>query len=330
MSGGGVALGIVILTGTFGYWLISDTGVSLFTCLFMTVITITTIGYSEVIDFSGNNAGRLFTIIIAFSGIGVLTYTLSYIAAFIIEGEILKTYRKKRITKMICKMSDHYLVCGVGEIGLYIADELTATKRNFVLVDMQDMNAVLPERYKELPFIQGDAADESILLKAGVKCAKGVFAVTGDDNCNLVITVAAKQVNPGVRVATKIHHINNIEKTKRVGADAVVSPTSIGALRLTSEMVRPTVVSFLDVMLRDSQANLRVEEVGVPSSYSGKPISALNLHQYRDALLVALRDKENWVFNPRQDSILHEGSTLIFMITPEVLKALKKHLSIGT
>lgn len=173
------------------------------------------------------------------------------------------------------------------------------------------------ESFKNAVFIEGDVTDNVTLLKAGIKQAKGLFLVTGDDNKNLVVTLTAKQLNPDIRVVARCNEIKNSEKMYRAGADAVVSPGYIGGLRMASEMIRPTVVSFLDIMLRDREKNLRVEEVLVPDPFVGKAMSALNLRRYSNTLLLAIKTIEDWIYNPPDNYIIKPESTLVVMTTPE-------------
>jgi len=219
--------------------------------------------------------------------------------------------------KIAGKSRDHYIVCGVGSVGFYIANELYATKRPYVIVDVNKEN--IEKSLESLPdevFIEGDATDSNTLLKAGVERARGLFAVTRDDNQNLVVSLTAKQLNPKLKVVARCNDMRNSEKMKKAGADAVVSPTSIGGLRMASEMVRPTVVSFLDTMLRDRERNLRVEELPVPGSFTGKSLSALNLKRHTNALLLAVKTREDWIYNPSENYVIAPESTLVFMTTP--------------
>lgn len=323
-----ILLLIVITIGTFGYWLISDRQSPLIDCVYMTFITVSTIGYGEIINLSGNAAGRIFTIFIAFLGIGISAYLLSNFTAFIVEGELKETFWRKKMEKRVNTFKNHYIVCGIEGVGLYVVKELFETKRLQVIVDVdkEKIEKIL-EAFPEIAFIVGDATDDNILLKTGIKNAGGLFAVTGDDNNNLVISLTAKQLNPDARVVARCSQVNHIEKLKKAGADAVVSPTFIGGLRMASEMVRPAVVSFLDVMLRDKEKNLRIEEVVVPSSFSGKPIAALNLKKNRDLLLLAVKAREEWIYNPPDDYILSAHSVLIFLGAPEERQKLEKMLS---
>lgn len=319
---------LIIATGTTGYYFLSAKQPSVTDSFFMTIITITTIGFGEVIEYSNHTAGRLFTVFIAFSGIGAFTYIVSNITAFTIGGEILKTFKTKRMMKMIQKLSSHYIICGSGDIGLQIASELIETKRPFLLLDKTEPAQLQDSTDKQtFIFLKGDATDEGTLCEAGIKNAAGVFAVTGDDNYNLVITLTAKQINPSVRVVAKAKDAKHSQKLKQVGADAVISPNLIGGLRMASEMFRPTVVSFLDTMLRDKDKNLRVEEITPSRRYKGKALSELKLGEYRDVLLLALKRNDAWIFNPEGQERLAEGDTLIVMISADARNELNTLLT---
>jgi len=284
----------------------------------MTFITIATIGYSEIVDMSHNPAGRIFTVFVAISGIGVATYILTNLTAFMVEGEMTETFRRRKMEKSIKKLKRHYIVCGIEGVGFHILNELSETKRPHVIVDIDRgrIDKAL-ELFQEELFIEGDATDSDALIAAGVKEASGLFAVTGDDNQNLVISLTAKQLNPQVRVVARCRDLKNVEKMKKAGADAVVSPTFIGGLRMASEMVRSTAVSFLDTMLRDKEKNLRVEEMTVSESLAGKPVSALNLSDYPNILLLAVKTEGGWTYNPPADHVMKLWDTLIFMTTPD-------------
>jgi len=324
----GFFLFIVIVTGTWGYWLIGEKQYSLVDCLYMTVITISTIGFTEVVDLSGNAAGRIFTMLLAFSGAGILAYTLSNFTAFIVEGDLKEAFRRRKMEKVVSKYKNHFIVCGAGKVGFYIAQELFATKRRQVLIDT-DQNKIeeVMGTFSDLPYFIGDATDNNILLKAGIKEAQGVFAATGDDNHNLVISLTARQLNPRVRVVARCRELGNSEKMKRAGADAVVSATFIGGLRMASEMVRPEVVSFLDIMLRDKEKNLRIEEIRASASLTGKRVSDLGLKKFHQTLLLAIRTAKGWVYNPPDDYTLMPDSTLIFLGSPEDREKLEKMLT---
>jgi voltage-gated potassium channel len=314
----GAILVAIIVIGTVGYWFIGGRQYSFVDTLYMTVITITTIGFAEIINLSGNVGGRIFTIFIAISGVGTMAYIVTNITALIVEGQLTESFRRRKMEKIAGNSKDHYIICGLGSVGSYIANELHDTKRPHVIVDSNKENIVKRlESLQDEVFIEGDATDSNVLLKAGVEKAAGLFAVTGDDNQNLVVSLTAKQLNPRLKVVVRCHDVRNSAKMKKAGADAVVSPAAIGGLRMASEMLRPTVVSFLDTMLRDRERNLRVEELAVPESFVGQPISALNLKRCSHTLLLAIRTKGDWVYNPSESHIVDQDNTLVFMTTPE-------------
>ncbi len=313
-----LSLIILIIIATIGYWFISGKESSLFDAFYMTFITISTIGYGEIIDLNSNPAGRAFTVIIALAGIGILTYILTNLTAIIVEGQLTESIRRRRMEIKAHKQKGHYIICGIGGVGIHILRELYDTKRPPVIIDTDPNNTrLITEEFPDAIHIEGDATDNSVLIKAGIEKAKGIFATTGDDNENLVISLCAKQLNAHVRVVTRCNEIKNQDKLKKAGADAVISPTYIGGLRMASEMVRPTAVSFLDIMLRDASKNLRVEEVPVPDTFAGKSIVNLNLKKFDNILLLAVRSEGKWQYNPREDQIIKIGDILIMMTTPE-------------
>lgn len=223
--------------------------------------------------------------------------------------------------KRIEKMRDHYIVCGIGMVGLYIVHELYETKRQQIAVDSDaDQFAVLKERNMDVPVLLGDATDNEVLEKAMAKEAKGLFATTNSDNDNIVIALTAKQLNPSLRVICRCNDTKNIDKIKRAGADAVVALNYIGGLRMAAEMTRPHATHFLESMFRDKEQALRVEEVVVPpnSPYLGRKVEDLELSSMGNVLLLAVRnDRGDWIYNPPADLKLDEQMHLIVLATPE-------------
>lgn len=310
-----VIMVLIMLVGTVGYHIIGGPEYSWVDCFFMTFITVSTIGYEEVISLAHNPVGRLFTVFIAIAGIGTMTYMLSTLTAFILEGDINEVWRRKKMQNRIDKLKDHYIVCGVGRVGSNVAHELVSTGRHCVVVDtdLPHIESYLA-RHPDQLYLHGDGTDNDILLAAGVKHARGVFAVASDDSQNLVISLSAKQLNPQLRVVARCHDVKNVEKTRRAGADEIVSPDFTGGLRIVSAMVRPHVVSFLDEMLKTDD-NLRMEEIIVPSGFSGKTLAMLNSNS-REYVVLAIRQSGQWVFNPPTHHIVHDSDVLMVMTTP--------------
>ncbi len=321
-KGPATALAVVLAAGTFGYRMIGDTQATWLDCFYMTFITIATIGFGEVIDLSQSQTGRAFTIVIATFGIGVYSYALSKTTAFLIEGEFNLALRRRSMLKRIDKLQGHYIVCGIGRIGTNVAHELAATGREFVVIDTSQAHIdAFRERNPESHWLHGDAAEDELLQTAGISHAAGVFAVVGDDSKNLVIALSAKQLNARVRVVARCHDVGFIEKIRKVGADAIVSPDFTGGMRMASAMIRPRVVSFLDEMLR-SERGLRVEEIPVALHHAGRRLGEL-ASAGPDHILVALRAGDRWQFNPGAELVLAGGEVVIAMVTADGRKALE-------
>ena len=312
---GCTAIVAVMLIGTVGYRLIGGEQYSWIDCFYMTFITIATIGFGEVVDVS-SPSGRIFTIVIGFAGIAAMSYLLSTVTAFILESDLNQAWRSKRMLKKIDKLSGHFIVCGIGRVGGNVAQELTKTGRVCVIVDEDQghLDTYLLKHPDQM-YLHGDATDNEVLLAAGIERAKGVFAVAADDSKNLVISLSAKQLNPHVRVVARCHDVKNEDKTRRAGADEIVSPDFTGGLRIVSAMIRPQVLSFLDEMTH-TEENLRMEEIVIPTVLSGHPLSVL-YHGEHDCVVLAVRSEGSWLFNPQASFEMSDGDVLMVMTTPE-------------
>lgn len=304
-----------LIIGTIGYHFLGGPQYSWLDCFYMTFITVATIGYGEIIDMSHNPAARIFTIFIGTLGLGTLWFSFSTITVFLLETDLNEAWRRRRMEKVIHKLRGHYIVCGFGRVGRNVAQELEDTNRHFVGIDENlDLLEAQKEKTPTLLLVHGDASDDDMLIGVGIEHAKGVFAVTGDDSRNLMISLTAKQLNPNVRVVARCHELRNAEKMKKAGADAIVSPDFTGGMRIASAMVRPHVIGFLDAM-RQHEHGLRLEEVPVPESFVPRLMATLQLRS-GSYVLLAVRNGVEWVFNPPKDFMLRPGFTIIAMATP--------------
>lgn len=327
----GALLG-ALAAGTFGYRLIE--GWSLFDSLYMTVITLATIGYGEVHPLS--DRGRVFTVLLIFGGIGIVTYAFSTITSVIIEGQLSTAFRRRRMQKEIGKLSGHYIVCGSGRAGGVIIAELQKTGRPFVLIEknkeaLQRTVAHLGEN--ACLVLEGDATEDETLKAAGVERAAGVFAVLPTDQDNAFVALSAKGLNPAVRVVCCQKELGVREKLFRSGADHVVNPEFIGGLRMASEMIRPAATGFLDSMIRDRDNVVRFDEIAVPegSSYVGRPVSEIKGTEGGAPLLLAVQEPGSGKYdiNPQSTRLIRAGERLVLLGEMAKLRELKERIGIN-
>ena len=317
---------LVEIVGSIGFWIVSGYKATLLDCIYMTFITVATIGFGETIDLSNSPGGRVFLMGIAMVGIANVTYATSKLTAFILEKDINEALRRRRMQDQIDIMKEHYIICGVGRVGSNVAHELRVTGRAFVGIEEAPAAIELfKEKYERALILHGDCSDDDLLERAGIARAAGLFAVTGDDGKNLLITLSSKQLNPAARVVARIHDVRNSEKFKRVGADAIVSPDFTGGMRIASSMLRPAVVSFLDEMLRTDD-KLRVEEVVVPAAFAQRGLAEA-APANAGYVVLAVRVGSGWQFNPPADFQLQPGHVVVTMATPEGRVALERVLS---
>ncbi len=329
VSGLVYGLGLLVLIhliGTVGYMFIGQPTATWIDSFYFTFITVATIGFGETIDLSTHPMGRLFTVFIAVIGIGAMSYLFSTLVALLVESDLNTDLRKKRMEKAIARLSGHYIVCGIGRVGSNVASELRKTKRTFVVIEA-DRDALdhWLEQDPATLYLHGDAADDDALQFAGVKAAAGVFAVTGDDSHNLMVSLSVKLLNPKARVVARMHDIRNAAKARRAGADEVVSPDFTGGMRIASAMVRPHVVNFMDQMLH-SDENLRVEEIIVPPHVPATALEDL-VPKSRDYMLMATHEHGKWVFNPPGSQLVKAGTALVLMASPDGRTSLEKSLN---
>jgi voltage-gated potassium channel len=320
---------LLLVLGTLGYRIIKP-GTSWMDALYMTVITLTTVGYGEIVDLSGHPLGRLFTISLLIVGFGAAAYFVSSATALVVEGHLHHVFWKRRMQREVEGFTGHYIICGYSEAAVHAAEELEAVGREAVMIcDRDELVPMLRARLPTVTFLLGDPSSDAALEDAGVQRAAGVIAAAETDKDNIVIALTARQANPKIRIVAQVTAREMEAKLRRVGADSVVSTELIGGLRIASEMVRPTAVNFLDQMLRDRSANLRVDEVRIPANASviGSTIAELDLSNRTKALLLAYRNGAGeWRYNPAPDQPLDAAGALIFMGAPAEIDAVRRSI----
>jgi voltage-gated potassium channel len=316
-----VLLVIVFVLGITGYVFIE--GWSFFDALYMTVITIATVGYGEVNPLSPY--GRTFTIFLIILGMGILLFCISTFTAFLVEGELSEILRRRKMEKHIAKLKSHYIVAGIGRIGRHIIDELLKTGRPFVAIDnREDVCRGLSD--KGIAYIKGDATSTAVLKAANAEHAKGIFCSLQTDADNLLLIITAKGINPTLKVIAKADEDESEEKMIKAGADGVVLHKFIGGMRMLSEMVRPETVTFLDKMLKSHEDIFRFEDIiiNADSPWNGKTLKNLRLSDMEGVTIVAVKIGDKYIFNPSEDEELKSGDALIFIGDTKNVREIKK------
>jgi voltage-gated potassium channel len=329
---GFLMLTVVVVGGAIGYYLIGDGRWTFGDCVYMTVITVTTVGYGETL--AGMDLvpyARAFTVLLLVFGTGSIVFFASMITAFVVEGDLREALAQSRIKKRMRRMKDHVIVCGAGSTGRHVIEELLKIGTPVAAIDLVDTELVdIAARYPraDYAYLVGDATDDDVLGQTGLTGARGLVAALSSDKDNLYLTVSARQLVPGLRIVARCAELSHVEKMKRAGADAVVSPNFIGGMRLVSEMMRPAVVRFLDEMLRDQRTPYRIEEVqlGERADALGATLGEAQIRERYGVTVLALRaaDRASWTYNPELAEPLQPGMTLVVLGATEQVTALRR------
>jgi len=318
------------MAGSIGYYILSGGESKFIDCMYMTVISLTSVGYNEVIPVSGNVSAQIFTMILITFSMGVILYALSTLTALVIEGELAGIFGTKKMEKQIKKLADHYIVCGGGETGRHVLAELVKNTERVVLIEHDQERIELCNSMpilKNLLHIKGDATDDQNLQKACIEKASGIIICLPSDKDAIYVTMTAKMLNDKIRIISKITDSNLAPKLKKAGAFRMVSPNLIGGLRMASEMIRPAPVDFIDSMIRSDRGNVRINELTVTknSTLVGKKIMESGIkNKFNLIVLGARHDSEDIIFNPPPSYILRAGMTLIVMGKVDNIAVAKK------
>jgi voltage-gated potassium channel len=326
----------VVFVGAGGFVVIGGGAWSFWDCIYFTIITLSTVGYSHTLHgFDEAPYARIWTIGLIVLGSGTLVYFVSTITAFIVEGDLGGALRRNRMKQVLARLTNHIIICGAGTTGIHVIEELVHSHIPFCAIDNSEQRMLeLAERFgpDKFPYVVGDAADDEALKEAGIERAQGVVAALSEDKDNLFVTITASALNPQARIVAKATDVNSRGKMMRAGAKAVVSPTQIGGLRLASEAIRPTVVEFIDLMLRDPKKNLRIEEVSIPetSKLVGAELKDTNIRRETKVLVIAVRMPDGrYEYNPDPEFALVAGATLIVLAETAEMKRLREGVASG-
>ncbi len=308
-----------------GYRVLGGPQVSLLQALYMAVITLAGVGYGEIIDTTFNPALRIFNIFVVLFGVAIMVYSLSIVTAFLVEGQIRDLFWRRKMQKRIQALNNHYIVCGLGDTGRYAVRELQTTGSPYVVIEShEDALTKLREQpdgaYKDMLYIVGDATDEAVLEQAGLVRAAGIIVALANDKDNLVITVVVRQNNPKLRIVARCADLKFVDRMIKAGANTTVSPNNIGGMRMAAEALRPHVVSFLDLMLREKSRTLRIEEIEIiPGSiWEGLLVDEVKLRARFHLLPLAMGRKGSdrdmrFLVDPTDNLMLQPGMVVIVM-----------------
>tara|TARA_R110002072_G_scaffold64203_7_gene159900 strand:- start:65015 stop:66058 length:1044 start_codon:yes stop_codon:yes gene_type:complete len=301
--------------------------------LYMTGITLSTVGYGDILGIDKSVPAIYFTMLLMLIGMGTVLYSISNVTAYIIEGSLKNLFRLESVKRRARKMKDHYIICGAGKTGIHVVAEMVQTNRSFIIIDNNEkaLEKII-EQFPKALVVLGDATDDDVLKQANLQSAKGLIATLSNDKDNLYLTVSSKILNPNITIVSKAIDLSMVEKLKNAGAYYVVSPNFIGGMRIASEILRPHVVGFLDKMLRGSDKSIRVEEAVIPntSKFSGKTIEEIKFFQKTGVNILAYsKNGEDYVYNPSLDTVLSGGEVILFIGDNNHRKAMTRFLSVS-
>ncbi|MBN1464709.1 potassium channel protein [candidate division KSB1 bacterium] len=319
-----VLLFILVLVGTTGYGFILDT--NFLESLYMTVITISTVGFQEIEALQDSVPGKVFTIFLIFSGLAIGGYAIGTIAAFLTEGQLLNILKGSRMAREITNLENHTIVCGYGKIGTEVCDQLAVLHHPFVVIE-KDVARIDEAVGKDYLAAAGDASDDELLLRVGVRKAKSLVSAISDDSANVYLVLTARTLNEKLYIIARGTDEMSRKKLKRVGANRVVSPYEIGARRMAAYVVKPAIVDFLDAFTPGTSYGLQLEHIVLSKSSRliGKKLKESNIRELTQGALVVGMCKENdkMNINPPGETVLEESNILLAIGSDEQLKALQ-------
>lgn len=319
------ALCLVVVTGTLGYMIIEDW--EAFDGLYMTIITLTTVGYGEVHRVS--RAGRIFTMFMIVVGGGLNLYVTAALVQFFVEGRIRAIMGRRRLDRKIKKMKNHYIICGYGRIGRVLCQNLSKRPKGVVVIEKNSelIHAMEKDR---VPYICDDASKEHVLLQAGIKEAKALVAVLATDIDNVFLVLTARQLNPDIFIMARSSHHDTRQKLMAAGANRVESPYEIGAVRMAMRLSRPNVTTFLDYALEKTDNRIQMDEIAVSSNSPliGQTLKDSGIRQQFNIMIIAVKKEDGSMkFNPSFETVFESGDTVIVVGDDDNLARFEKTLA---
>lgn len=325
-----IAMAVLNVFGTIGYVVVE--GWSVADGLYMSIITLTAVGYQEVRPLT--QAGRTFTMGLLLAGITWMGVWFALITSFIVELDLRQVFRRRRLMAQLEQLQDHVIVCGTGRTGRQVIHELESMDAEWAAIERSGNRAEeLREEYPDGAIVEGDATQDDSLMEAGLERARGLVACLSADADNLFVCLSARDIKPDLTIVARAYEEETMDKLYRAGATHVVSPNVSGAIRMASMLLRPSVVSFLDIATRSSDLALRMEQAPIPegSRIAGQTLAEASIPQETGLIVIAVRTpgearEGHFVFNPSADTRLDPGNQLIVLGTVDQIRALREYL----
>ncbi len=314
---------VLIGCGSIGYMIIEKW--PFMDAFYMTVITVATVGYGEVNAVSPE--GRIFTVILIFMGVGFFLYVASGLIQFLVEGRIRLVLGRRKLDTKINQLDDHFIICGYGRIGSVLARFLIERYVNVVVIERNEARVGRMDDDGIL-YLIGEATDEKVLKRAGIERAKGLVTAVATDADNVFLVLIAKQINPKLFIVARASQDNAKKTLKAAGADKVISPYDLGARRMAHAILRPTVIKFLEMAFADEKVDIQVEEITIraKSDLAGKTMIESGIRQEYDLIIIVIRKPgDEMVFNPKADTLLEAGDTLVVVGSARNIKQLERN-----
>jgi len=315
---------IVMLIGLVGFMIVEN--YSFIDALYMTVITMATIGYHEVKPLS--EAGKIFNIAFIITSFAIFTYALSSLTKYIVSGEMAAYFKNRKLMSSIDKFSNHVIICGFGRHGEQAAQILMAHKIDFVVIDTSETHIRnwLNEN-KSLVYIHGDATDDEILNKAGIKKAKALLLTLPADADNVFIVLSARSINPALTIISRAQHKNTVIKLKTAGADHIILPEMIGGSHMATLISKPDVIEFINNLWGDEAESINIESVpyeDLPRSLRGKTIFEIIKWKDTGVNCLGIKNKEGkFIINPSPETIIRERMKIMLFGTMSQINEMK-------
>ncbi|MDR3542893.1 MAG: potassium channel protein [Desulfosporosinus sp.] len=315
------ALLVTLIIGTLG--LILTEHLDLAQAIYLTVETLTTVGYGDVKVHT--DAGHIFLIVLMLGGVGVMLYFTGLITAFLIEGQLAGVYGRRKMNKKIEQLHDHIIVCGAGRVGKQVLYRLRKEGASCVVIEQYEdlANQFIDEGFL---VIHSDATQDETLKKARIEKAKGLIAALPEDSLNVFVTLSAKGLNPGIHVVARMDQLESEKKLLRAGADKVISPAILGGWRMAMSILKPITVDYIDTVIHDHNIEMEMEELKIDqgSCLVGKTLSTSGIKQQTGAMVLAILRNNKVISNPGAAEEILQGDLLIVIGLREQLHRLEE------